>query len=259
VNESKYPPITVITPSYNQGQFLEQTIKSVVGQGYPNLEYLILDGGSTDNSPKIIKKYAKKYPNVIKWRSEPDKGQVAAINEGLAKAKGEIVTYLNSDDFYRSRSLFSVANFFTKHSEINWLYGQCDVTSRPLKWTFLYKSLWPVYRIPQLLYLLNPLNQPAVFLTKNLIKKVGKFDNRYALAFDYDYWLRCLKFSTPGYVNKKLAVFRIHNNSKGNQGYTRQFNEEITILRRKRVNKTYYWLHFFHNILVKFAYSLLKK
>ncbi len=254
-----WPKITIITPSFNQGMYLEHTIKSVVGQNYPNLEYFILDGGSTDNSVKIIKKYARRYPQIIKWRSHPDTGQIAALNEGLTRARGKIIAYLNSDDYYLDRSLFNAANHFLTHPKTHWAYGNCKVTSGQLQWSFIYKKLWPVDRIPQLLYLLNPINQPAVFLSKTLTEKVGKFNAKYHYAFDYDYWLRCCKFIAPTYMPQCLAVFRIHQSAKSTQGFSKQFDEELVILRRQQVSAAWQNLHRFHNLGIKFVYFLLKK
>ena len=111
-----YPKISIITPSYNQGQYLEETILSVINQNYPNLEYIIIDGGSTDNSVEIIKKYEK---NISYWVSEKDHGQSNAINKGLAIATGDIVAWLNSDDQYCEKSLDIISNTFKQHPEIN--------------------------------------------------------------------------------------------------------------------------------------------
>ena len=118
---SPWPKVSIVTPSYNQGEFLEETIRSVLLQGYPNLEYIIIDGGSQDNSVEIIKKYE---PWLAYWVSELDRGQAHAINKGFKRATGEIVTWLNSDDFYARRALGSVAQSFHKQ-QVDLLYGDC--------------------------------------------------------------------------------------------------------------------------------------
>lgn len=115
-----YPKISIITPSFNQGKFLEGTILSVLNQNYPNLEYIIMDGGSTDNSIEIIKKYVDK---LTYWQSKPDDGQSAAINEGFRHATGEIFCWLNSDDQYTEGALKIVGEYFTNHPECQWLCG----------------------------------------------------------------------------------------------------------------------------------------
>src|SRR3990172_2381086 len=112
--KDEYPKITVVTPSYNQVSFLERTILSVLNQNYPNLEYIIIDGGSTDGSVEIIKKYESK---LAYWVSEPDRGQSHAINKGWMRSSGEIMAYLNSDDTYRDGALFCIAKYFTEHPE----------------------------------------------------------------------------------------------------------------------------------------------
>lgn len=233
---------SIITPSFNQGPYIEQTIKSVVNQNYPNLEYFILDGGSTDNTVKIIKKYAAKY-KFIKWRSHPDSGQVSAINEGLSQATGDIIAYLNSDDYYLPGSFQAVAGYFQSHPQALWLYGNCGVTEPKLKWTFSLKKLWPAHKYPFALKIFNTINQPAVFLSKNLVKKVGKFNPKYKYAFDYDYWLRCLKYSLPARIPQTLAVFRIHSSSLGTTDYTHQFHEDFQILSSRNDNELIIFIH----------------
>ena len=122
VSPSQYPRITIITPSYNQGQFIEETIQSVLNQGYPNLEYIIIDGGSTDQTVEIIKRYAAQ---IAYWVSEPDRGQTHAINKGLAQATGEILAYLNSDDYYLPGALHAVAKYFGCNPQVDLLHGCC--------------------------------------------------------------------------------------------------------------------------------------
>ncbi|MFZ2201975.1 MAG: glycosyltransferase family 2 protein [Microgenomates group bacterium] len=252
--------LSIITPSYNQAAFLEQTITSVVSQrGRFDLEYLIMDGGSTDSSVDIIKEYAQRYPQVIKWQSKKDNGQVDAINQGVKKATGDIVAFLNSDDYYLPGSLAKVAEYFTSHPDCLWLAGDCDISQKNLTWTFGLKHLWPIDRHPLFLKLYNTINQPAVFLRSDLVKKVGKFNEKYHYAFDYDYWLRCLKYSPPHRLHQKLAVFRIHQDSKGNIGYLDQFAEDVVVTRRQTKSKKIALLHFIISKSTIQVYKLLKK
>jgi glycosyltransferase involved in cell wall biosynthesis len=118
-NGKPWPKISIVTPSYNQGKYIEETIRSVIMQGYPNLEYIVIDGGSTDNTVEIIKKYQN---NISYWVSEKDKGQTHAINKGFEKATGDIVAYLNSDDVYMPYSFSVVADIMTRW-DISWLAG----------------------------------------------------------------------------------------------------------------------------------------
>lgn len=250
---------SIITPSYNQAQFLEQTIKSVVTQsGRFDLEYLIMDGGSTDGSVAIIKNYAKKYPHLIRWQSKKDKGQVEAINKGLKRATGDIIAYLNSDDYYLPDSFSKVADYFTSHSDYLWLVGDCDVSQKNLAWTFSLKHLWPIDRHRTFLEIFNTINQPAVFLRKDLVDKVGLFDPQYRYAFDYDYWLRCLRYALPHRLHRKLAVFRVHHLSKGNTGYLDQFAEDVAVARSQTENKKITILHFVLSKITIQVYKYLK-
>ncbi len=229
-NVNNYPKITVISPSFNQASYLEETITSVLNQDYPNLEYLIFDGGSTDGSVEIIQKYAKKYPKVIKWQSKKDKGQVNAINQALNQATGEIVAYINSDDYYLPGAFQRVVQYFHKNPDKLWVVGNCLVSDPKLRWTFWLKHLWPIHWSGWPLLCFNTINQPSVFLCKKLIDQVGLFDSRYKYAFDYDYWLRCLKFDTPGRIFSNLSVFRVHSASKGNTAFIDQFDEDLQVV-----------------------------
>src|SRR6516165_8828702 len=120
------PKITIVTPSLNQGRFIEETIKSILNQGYPNLEYFVIDGGSTDETMSIIKKYDE---HIDFWTSEPDNGQAAAINKGFAKASGQILAWLNSDDTYESGVFAEVAKMFERHPEADVISGRCRIWS----------------------------------------------------------------------------------------------------------------------------------
>lgn len=247
------PKISVIIPSYNQGVFLSSTLDSITSQDYSNWEVIIQDGGSTDDSSKIIRSFAQKYPQKTKWVSAKDKGQVDAINQGLKKATGDIITYINSDDYYLSGAFTSVAALITNQRP--WLVGDCRVTSGRLNWTFALKHLMPIDRFPSLMLLFNWINQPAVFLSRSLVDKVGEFDTAYHYAFDYEYWLRCLKIARPFRLHYPLAVFRIHDLSKGNTGYTRQFSEDYAVASRYTKNPL---ILFFHKVLQAVTISLYR-
>jgi len=258
-SSSSLPRITIITPSYNQAEFLQQCIASVVSQDYPNLEYFIMDGGSQDSSVEIIQKYAARYPGVIRWQSKKDGGQAAAINTALSRATGDIVAYLNSDDWYLPGSLHTVARYFQNHPDKLWAVGGCRVSSARLKWTFFLKSLWPVHLHRAALFTFNTINQPAVFLTRSLVGIVGHFNQSYHYAFDYEYWLRCVQVQLPGKINSDLAVFRIHSDSKGNLGFNKQLAEDWDIIQQFNPGKLVLMLHYTFRSTTVLFYRLLKK
>lgn len=249
---------SIITPSYNQASFLEETIKSVISQKV-DLEYFIQDGGSTDGSVDIIKKYAKKYP-FISWQSKKDKGQTDALNQCLPKCTGDIIAYINSDDYYLSNSLKKVEKYFESHPNKSWLVGDCQVSDPKLSWTFTLKHLWPININPWFLKVFNTINQPSVFLKSELMKKVGKFDKSLNFAFDYDYWLRCILVAgTPGRLRETLSVFRIQPKSKGNTLFARQFQEDYQVICRYEKNKIFCCLHLIISRVTILFYYTLKK
>jgi glycosyltransferase involved in cell wall biosynthesis len=215
---SGWPRISIVTPSYNQGQYLEETIRSVLLQGYPDLEYMIIDGGSTDTSVAIIKKYA---PWLSFWVSEGDRGQPHAINKGLQRTTGEIVAFLNSDDVYLKDALTTIATTF-RQSGAAWVGGQCleidEMTGRqfvygpelpdpPTKWFF--RKTKKVYCFPQ---------QP-MFWTRQVQETVGLIRDDLQYSFDFEYWLRFLFAGfMPHVISDVLAVSRIHEASKTGSG-----------------------------------------
>lgn len=250
---------TIITPSYNQAQYLEQTIKSVVSQeGDFELQYLIYDGGSTDGSVEIIKRYAQKFPHLITWQSQEDEGQVDVLNQGLKQADGDVVTYLNSDDYLLPNALKKIAYRFAYKTDRPWIVGNCKIKAPKLEWTFKLKHIWPIDKAKVFLKIFNTINQPAVFMKKELVGKVGEFDQSLNYAFDYDYWLRCLKVSLPDRFKDQLAVFRVHSLSKSSKSFKNQFKEDLKILTRYTKNPFVIVLHWFLMQITVFIYKIVK-
>ncbi len=257
MTKNSYPKISIITPSFNQAKFIEKTIKSVLEQNYPNLEYIVMDGGSTDGTVNILKKYGSQ----IIWRSEKDKGQANAINKGLKLASGEILAYLNSDDVYEKDSLFRVAEFFKKKPGVKWVYGKCRIIDENDKeirgWITKYKDFFlPRYSYNTLL-ILDYISQPAVFWREELTKEVGLFDENQYYEMDYEYWLRIGKKYKPGFINDYLADFRIHTESKTGNRFVKHYWQELEVARKYTVNPLLLSLHFLNFLSIIGSYSLL--
>jgi glycosyltransferase involved in cell wall biosynthesis len=208
---SEYPRISIVTPNYNYGRFIEETIRSVLLQGYPNLEYIIMDGGSTDDSVEIIKKYE---PWLSYWVSEKDKGQSDAINKGFDKAKGEIFYWINSDDILCFSSLKEVSIFFSSHPESNFLSGSgCFFEGEHKN---IYKINPSDYSFEDLLEFYNDkyLPQPSVFFSRKIWLMSGGLNILLSYAMDLDLWLRFSKIEQLSSLNNIFSELRIHINSK---------------------------------------------
>lgn len=252
----EWPKISIITPSFNQVDFIERTIKSVLSQDYPNFENLVMDGGSTDGTVEILKKYGKR----IIWRSEKDKGQGDAINKGLKFAKGEILGYLNSDDILEPGALKTVADFFTKNPRTMWVFGKCriiDEKEKEMRQSITaYKNFWLRRYSYKTLLILNYISQPAVFWRREVGEEIGFFNNHYFWALDYDYWLRLGKKYPPGFINRYLANFRVHQLSKTSLGI-KNFLEEVEVAKQYTRNPLIIGLHYLNFLSIAIGYSLL--
>jgi glycosyltransferase involved in cell wall biosynthesis len=205
--------ITVVTPSYNQAQYLEETIESVLSQGIRDLEYIIMDGGSTDGSVEIIKKYAK---HLSYWQSKKDGGQTRAIMAGFERATGEVLCWLNSDDRYEPGALALAEKKFDADSKLQLLYGDYILTY-PDGHEVPKPKVSFDFNICLHAYLMIP--QPSSFWRASLYKKVGGLNPEYQYAFDYDFFLRAgyALRNEPGaiqHVRTFLSKFRVHDTSK---------------------------------------------
>lgn len=207
--------ISVVTPSFNQGKYLEKTILSIVSQDYPNLEYVIIDGGSTDNSVEIIKKYKNK---LAYWISEPDRGQSHAINKGFKHTSGEIMTWLNSDDILMPGSLNFIANIFNQLSHIQWISGiPTVIDSRGYVVHLGYKPTYLRSLIKAGFYHdagLNFIMQEGTFWRRSLWNRVGGNLNNLDQAIDYYLWKRFAKHAELLPVYTSLAAFRFNPGRK---------------------------------------------
>ena len=202
-----WPRVSIITPSFNQARFLRRCIDSVLEQDYPNLQYLILDGGSRDGTLDILRAYG----GAITWRSGPDGGQAAAINEGLSRADGEIVAWLNSDDFYLPGAIERAVAFFEAHPDADLVYGRAwmvDEAGLPMR-------EYPTFRfshhdLARKCYVC----QPAVFLRRRTIEAVGLLNERLDVCLDYEWWLRITRDRRCLFCNERLASSRHYETTK---------------------------------------------
>lgn len=201
------PSLSVIVPSLNQGRYISSTLNSIIQQDYPNLEILVLDGGSTDNTLDIL----KSQPPGVRWVSQPDAGQADAINRGFEQSTGEILAWLNSDDLYCPEALRRVGEFFRDHPETDWVYGKAVHINEKGDVIAPYPTeLFTCQRLAEVCFLC----QPAVFFRRSLWKKGGGLDLKLHFALDYDYWIRLSRLSTPQYLPQTLAASRLHEDTK---------------------------------------------
>jgi glycosyltransferase involved in cell wall biosynthesis len=207
--EQKPPRITIVTPSYNQGEFIEETILSVLNQNYPFLEYIIMDGGSTDNSVDIIKKYEDK---LSFWVSNPDGGQADAIDRGFKMATGDIFAYINSDDIYLPNAFWIIAEIFMSNPSSQWVVGEGYCIDQ--NGQFINRKKYEPVTFMNMLFLEDCVMQPTAFWRRDLYFAVGGIDPRYKFSFDYDLFLKFCKKSRPISVHHDIALFRIHSQSK---------------------------------------------
>lgn len=208
-----WPLISIVTPSYNQASFLEETIRSVLLQGYPNLEYVVIDGGSDDRSIEIIKRYERWLAH---WVSEPDQGQSHAINKGFARATGQIFAWLNSDDVYEPRVLQQVATHLERNPECKLVYGNgCYVDLDGQKYD---RCDWiqPFDRRHFLTF--NFILQPAAFWRRSLWEQAGPLDVQYHYAMDWEWLIRATNATEPTYLPVELARWRIGPEIKTRSG-----------------------------------------
>ena len=213
------PKITIITPSYNQGEFLEETIQSVIDQGYPNLEYFVIDGGSSDNSVEIIKKYAK---HITWWVSEKDRGQQHAINKGLQRASGEVINYINSDDFLYPDALNIIAEAYRAHPDAGLFMGNGALVDRQGKKIRTY-SRRVAFDYEALLKGSNYVLQQATFFTKKAVDEFGMLDESLHFAADLEFFLRVGNKYPVVTIDAELAAFRWYEEIKTASGGFKQW------------------------------------
>jgi glycosyltransferase involved in cell wall biosynthesis len=261
---TKWPTVSIITPCFNAGEYLEETILSVLEQNYPNLEYIIIDGGSTDNSIEIIKKYEHK---LFYWVSEKDSGMYDAIEKGFKKSTGDIMAWINADDLYHKNSLYIVAEIFSKYVCVNWLvgasthwdeYGRGINVDRSRKFT-RYDFLSGDFKWIQ---------QESCFFRRKLWEKAGGYINtalRY--AGDFELWLRFFRFEQLYVTNALIGGFRMRSaNQLSLEGMPKYLKEVKDVLKNEKISKKdkriirrYKTITCFFDLILKMTRKVLNK
>jgi len=251
------PKITIVTPSFNQGHFIEETIKSILDQGYPDLEYIVMDGGSKDNTVEILKKYDSR----LRWSSGRDKGQSDAINKGIRQATGDIIAYLNSDDLYEPGALKKAADYLVKNPERLWCTGRCriiDTEGKEVRRLITgYKNFLLGRYSYNILLVTNFISQPATFLRREAFERFGLFDETQHRVMDYEFWLRLGASHAPGIIDDYLASFRVHPASKTSSAFHSTFREELEVARKYSGSSVINGLHYLSNLGIRAAYTAL--
>src|SRR5215216_964493 len=209
MTDSSLPLVSIVTPSFNQARYLEATIQSVLSQDYPSIEYMVVDGGSNDGTVDIIKKYESK---LAWWVSENDKGQTDAINKGFARANGEILAWLNSDDTYEPDAVSAAVKYLQQHTKVGMVYGNCNFINETGRVIGKFGSAQTSYRLLRQGY--SHIPQQTMFFRSSLWKQVGPLDPSFYFAMDYDLWTRMAARSEIKYVPQTWANFRLHTSGK---------------------------------------------
>ena len=205
----KKPLVSIVTPSFNQAQFIKDTIRSVLSQNYPLIEYIVIDGGSTDGSVELIRKYADR---LAFWQSQKDLGQTDAINQGFNRANGEILAWINSDDTYMPNAIEDAVTYLMENPEVGMVYGDANFIDE--KNTIIGKFPAAQTNLKKLHRGFVHIPQQASFFRKTLWKQVGPLDPSFYFAMDYDLWVRLAKVAPIIYLPRAWANFRLHSDAK---------------------------------------------
>lgn len=247
-----FPKISIVIPSYNKVFYIKETLQSIIDQNYPNLEVIIQDGGSTDGSVSIIESFAKKYPEVFIWESKKDKGQVDAINIGLEKSKGDILTYINADDIYKRGALLEVAQNFKKYPDILWISGYGDIINKNgnkiSTFVSTYKNILLNLNKYTFLLIVNFITQPSTFLSRKAYKNYGPFTGTKNYVMEYDLWLKLAKNQMPFIIKKTLSSFRLTDDNISSTAAEELLNIDNQIARKYTSNPILISLHKIHNL-----------
>ena len=242
-----FPKISIVTPSFNQGNFIEQTILSIINQNYPNLEYIIIDGGSTDNTVEIIRKYADL---ITYWVSEPDNGQSHAINKGLERCTGELFNWINSDDYLEDGALLEIGKKYLE-TKAHIICGYTSIFNDFNK-NELQKHRTQIFLNVEETIVQQKINQPAMFYKVEVVKALGGVNTNLNFVMDLELWFRYLSAYGQNeivLIENLIAHFRIHEKSK-TDNYQLKFRDEekaLLIYLTSKLNINKKWISFFNS------------
>lgn len=250
--------ITVVTPTFNQAPYLERALRSIHEQkGDFELEHLVFDAGSTDGTVEILEQWKDR----LDFVSEPDRGQSHALNKGFAKATGDVLAWLNSDDLYMPGALEAAVRFFRQRPEVRWAYGRCIIIDehdreirRSITW---YKHVLLRRFSFNKLLIENYISQPATFFSRSLLNEVGEIDEDLHFAMDYDLWLRFARIAPAGVIDAEMAAIRLHADCKTGSDFHSSLQEANRVSRKHAdaagfplAGKINYWTYYKRTALI---------
>ena len=248
------PKISIVIPSFNKVDFIENTLKSILDQDYKNLEVIIQDGGSTDGTLDIIKKYSNK----VILESKNDKGQLDAINLGFRKATGDIVSFLNADDLYENGCLKKIAEAYNENPSALWFAGHGKIINKKghevgAFWTACKNFLADINSYFLLTATSNYLSQPSVFLTREAFEKYGPFTGVRGYVFEYEMWLKLGKIKMPVVIKENLSMFRLGGANTSSLFAKYIFQKDIEVVRKYSKSEIFVFFHWINNLVRIFA------
>ena len=258
--KDQLPKISVVVPVLNMAKYIERTFDSIIRQRYPNFEVIIQDGGSTDKTVEIIKQFAKRYPKIIKWKSEKDRGQYEALGRGFKRATGTLLTFINGDDYYQTDALIKVGRAFQKNKHTLWLAGQGKVVDERghqfAHWVTLYKNILLRLNSYTFLLLVNYIMQPSVFFTRKAYKQFGPITGDKVHIREFDLWYKLGKVSMPTVINQYLSCYSVFPGVGSAIYYDIIRRDDYNTTRKYTTNPVILLIRYLHNWARVFVYKI---